>query len=133
MKTKTITDPRSMDSTDLLGMIEHDDDTFTTGRRNNDLVNWFIAKRLVDLDKGEPFGRSANDMYDVYTDDFGVLMKGMTDAQLDSLDLWDENWESKILTLCTHYHGFRDVHLRNIWLPMDYTVQTVNEDQLQLI
>lgn len=116
MKTKTIVSPMHRDPQELLTMIETTSDAFTAGRRNNDIVNWFLAKRLLDLSE-------RNDPSDiVYVDDFNHMRDGLTDAQQDSLDFWDEDPLRKIKTLYAHYGKLHASSLHAYWMPMDYEV-----------
>jgi hypothetical protein len=119
---KTIWNPAEHDPRVLLIRIEATKDAFTEGRRNNDMVNWFIAKRLVDLAAGEDESRSHAQMSDAYRRDFkNLMMIELTQDQRFSLTSWDEKWTTKIDRFCQAYGYLIDpARLHYLWLPMDY-------------
>lgn len=119
MKIKTFVLPTKANSyQEMLHLIESSSCSFTQGRRNDDIVNWFLAKRLVEIDSG----------YDVrieqaYIDDFKKLMKSMTQEQLTDLNYWEDYPEQKIQTLYDYYGKRNTVNeLHYLWLTQDYEV-----------
>jgi hypothetical protein len=107
----------------VLSSIESTPEAFTDGRRNNDMVNWFVAKRLIDLEDDEPVGRSHREKVGVYIAAFRDLLSRMNHRQKMCMAAWNENWEYKIQVLCEHYDQANDPgFLRYLWLAMDYNV-----------
>jgi hypothetical protein len=84
-----------------LKQIEQDSDSFTPGRRNDDVVNWFLAKKLVEvLTPGGPDRRRATE----YVSEFERIPK--LGKQVRSLRDWNYdgmNAEKKIRQLYKHY------------------------------
>ncbi len=74
--------------------IENCPDSFTEGRRNNDLVNWTLAY-IATYD----FNYAINGQTCV--DDFEQLMLGLRDKQIDSLN--DYDWKGKIKKVADYY------------------------------
>lgn len=74
--------------------IENCPDSFTEGRRNNDLVNWTLAY-IATYDYN----------YDINTqtfvDDFEQFMFGLRDKQIDALN--DYDWKVKIKKVADYY------------------------------
>lgn len=130
---KIISDPTTIDPVVLIGMIENSPTAFTNGRRNNDIVNWFIACRLSQLAMGTLF-HGAYPMSQEFKRRFIELQRhGLTPVQNDALDRWDEEVADKIGRLCySYYHRSAD-QLATLWLPMDYKVVQVHEDQMSLL
>jgi hypothetical protein len=118
MKTRTIFDPSIYEPDHLVKLIENTPDAFTEGRRNNDMVNWFLAKRAAD---------SRQD-YLAIEADFEAMIELKWPAKMNSLYLF--HWEEKIQKL---YRSYRQIHqpsyLYSLWLPMEYT-EDIHEDQL---
>ena len=134
MTRRVIAAPDIYTGAKLKEIIEHDPDTFTSGRRNNDIVNWFIACRLEDLEE-DPLDfemETAAQLERRLKADFGSLMDRMTEHQQDSLICWNESYEGKIRRLVQAY-GYRENKnsLYSIWKTMDYK-EDVHEDQLEL-
>jgi hypothetical protein len=81
--------------------IEQDPNSWTPGRRNDDMVNWFLAKKLVEVyTPGGPDKRPLRE----YLMEFEALPKSK--AQLDSLFTWNFDGmdaERKIRQLYQHY------------------------------
>lgn len=74
--------------------IENYPDSFTEGRRNDDLVNWTLAYiATYDYD----YAINAQ----TCVDDFEQLMLGLRDKQID--DLNDYDWEDKIKKVASYY------------------------------
>jgi hypothetical protein len=101
----------------LIEAITTDKEAFLPGRRNNDIVNWYIAWRLHHLKYGTT----------VTTD--GLIDK--MDAWLGSMDPddprkislvegWDEDYWKKLRLLHQHYGSYNSQLLYGIWLMMDY-------------
>ena len=131
---RKVVDPQDYEPKDLLRLIENDPESFTAGRRNNDMVNWFITKRIVDLENRFEAGLTAYDINRRYLEDFKEMMSGLNAVQLNALSDWETTWTNKIGTLVDHYHGYRDIwNLYHLWLPIDYAVSTEMENQLQLM
>lgn len=122
MASRVICNPAEHPSVVLLSLIQGTPDAFTVGRRNNDMVNWFIAKRLIDLEAGERPDRSYRAIEKAYVSDMGILMsRQFTRTQQDDLGSWDERWVAKIERLAMAYGHLRTPEaLYNLWLPMDY-------------
>lgn len=74
--------------------IENCPDSFTEGRRNNDLVNWTLAY-IATYD----YNYAINAQTPV--DDFEQLMLGLRDKQIDALN--DYDWKRKIKKVADYY------------------------------
>lgn len=74
--------------------IENCPDSFTEGRRNDDLVNWTLAY-IATYD----YNHAINAQTPV--DDFEQLMLGFRDKQID--DLNDYDWKAKIKKVASYY------------------------------
>ena len=115
MMYKTVVNPSLYPTSALLAMFDDTPDAFIQGRRNNDMVNWFIAARMRDLEAG-----ARKDEID-YIAEFRKLWEGLSREQGDSLSSWDETPEDKIRRLYQHYRHITDSDgLVRLWLPMDY-------------
>jgi hypothetical protein len=84
-----------------LKQIEQDFSSFTPGRRNDDMVNWFLAKKIVEvLTPGALNKRPVRE----YLMEFEAIPK--TKEQCDSLFRWNfdgMDTEKKIRLLWQHY------------------------------
>lgn len=117
MTSRAIFDPSVYSARELLRFILNSPDAFCAGRRNNDLVNWFIARRLLDLAEGREVPADVA----AYISEFESTMDCMTESQRHSLEIWDEDWKRKLRTLAAHYgHLTLPASLQYYWLPMDY-------------
>ena len=74
--------------------IENCPDSFTEGRRNNDLVNWTLAY-IATYDYNYAINAQT------CVDDFEQLMLGLRDKQIDALN--DYNWKDKIKKVADYY------------------------------
>lgn len=74
--------------------IENYPDSFTEGRRNDDLVNWTLAY-IATYDFSNPISKQT------CVDDFEQLMLGFRDKQIDDLNHY--NWEDKIKRVADYY------------------------------
>lgn len=74
--------------------IENYPDSFTEGRRNDDLVNWTLAY-IATYD----YNYAINAQTPV--DDFEQLMLGLRDKQIDALN--DYDWKAKIKKVADYY------------------------------
>lgn len=74
--------------------IENYPDSFTEGRRNDDLVNWTLAY-IATYD----YNYAINAQTPV--DDFEQLMLGLRDKQIN--DLNDYDWKDKIKKVASYY------------------------------
>lgn len=74
--------------------IENYPDSFTEGRRNDDLVNWTLAY-IATYDYSNPIYKQ------VCVDDFEQLMLGLRDEQIDDLNHYD--WKDKIKRVADYY------------------------------
>ena len=74
--------------------IENYPDSFTEGRRNDDLVNWTLAY-IATYDYNYAINAQT------CVDDFGQLMLGLRDKQIDALN--DYDWEDKIKKVADYY------------------------------
>lgn len=123
MKCRVVTEPLSIEPEDLLRMIESDPEAFAVGRRNNDMVNWFIAKRLVEQAAShleDPFATLRKCL--LYKRDFHYLMEAASKEQLHSILDWDMDPDEKIRRLHQAYGRVNAFGLSYIWLAMDYAV-----------
>lgn len=128
MSRVTITDPTQYEPVVMLRLIEQDKESFTYGRRNNDIVNWFVIVRIGEMSEGH---KLRPERY--YVDDFEDMMEdSLTEGQVKALDSWGEDYRTKIRRLHAHYGNRNITSLRHIWLPMDYEVTPVHKDQLGL-
>lgn len=118
MRTKTITTPAGEDLNELLATIEGTPDAFTYGRRNNDLVNWFLTKKMISIDNG-----GTHQWTSEYKKDFAELKTRLSKTQKDDLNEWIDGHNSKIDTLYDYYGKVTDpAKLINLWLPMEYSI-----------
>lgn len=74
--------------------IENCPDSFTEGRRNNDLVNWTLAY-IATYDYNYAINAQT------CVDDFEQLMFGLRDKQIDALNHYD--WKVKIKKVADYY------------------------------
>lgn len=74
--------------------IENYPDSFTEGRRNDDLVNWTLAY-IATYDYNYAINAQT------CVDDFEQLMLGLRDKQID--DLNDYDWKDKIKKVASYY------------------------------
>jgi hypothetical protein len=129
MKTndKVIEYPLDYDPRVLLQLVEQDPDSFTIGRRNDDLVNWFIAKRLTELPANQKPVRE-------YVSEFDDLKNKLTAGQRSDLRAWHYDRmssEQKITRLWSAYGWMCDGdQLQNIWISTNYRVPVNTEPML---
>lgn len=74
--------------------IENYPDSFTEGRRNDDLVNWTLAY-IATYDYNHAINAQT------CVDDFEQFMLGLRDKQID--DLNDYDWKDKIKRVADYY------------------------------
>ena len=74
--------------------IENCPESFTEGRRNDDLVNWTLAY-IATYD----YNYAINTQ--ICVDDFEQFMLGLRDKQID--DLNDYDWKAKIKKVASYY------------------------------
>lgn len=74
--------------------IENCPDSFTEGRRNNDLVNWTLAY-IATYDYNYAINAQT------CIDDFEQFMLGLRDKQIESLN--DYDWKGKIEKVADYY------------------------------
>lgn len=74
--------------------IENYPDSFTEGRRNDDLVNWTLAY-IATYDYNHAINAQT------CVDDFEQFMLGLRDKQID--DLNDYDWKDKIKRVVSYY------------------------------
>lgn len=74
--------------------IENYPDSFTDGRRNDDLVNWTLAY-IATYDYNSAINAQT------CVDDFEQFMLGLRDKQID--DLNDYDWKAKIKKVADYY------------------------------
>ncbi len=74
--------------------IENYPDSFTEGRRNDDLVNWTLAY-IATYDYNHAINAQT------CVDDFEQLMLGLRDKQIDDLNHYD--WKPKIKKVADYY------------------------------
>lgn len=130
MKTshrRIIDGPLSMDPKLLLDTIEQDPDAFLTGRRNDDLVNWFLARRMYELQcPGDPKEWSVDHYIEEFED---IELNG---DQLRALETWDFMSPARKIEQLYNHYGSID-HLKGLayyWLPMDYQPLVINTDPM---
>ena len=75
-------------------VIENYPESFTEGRRNDDLVNWTLAY-IATYDYNYAINAQT------CVDDFEQLMLGLRDKQID--DLNDYDWKDKIKKVASYY------------------------------
>lgn len=100
----------------LLEGIETNPESFTAGRRNDDLVNWYFAK-LITLREAS----QSTSIYDIIEAFRTSQDTVLTPKQNRSLMSWDESWTNK-LRMCHRYYGDRssaDI-LTNLWIDQSY-------------
>lgn len=95
--------------------IENYPNSFTAGRRNDDLVNWtiaFIAVNNIEYGDNVP----PSDEYCI--DEFEQFMLGLRDKQID--DLNDYDWKDKIRTVVTYYSEEDPETLESLLIDVEY-------------
>ena len=135
MTRKIITSVLEMSPGELLQTIESDPKAFTKGRRNNDLVNWFVAKRLVELDGADSrtnHGKDSLRKCVEYESDFHYLIESATAEQHTSILEWETDPDEKIRRFHRGYGTMNAWALSYLWLPMDYQ-GFVHEGQLEML
>lgn len=80
--------------TKLKEKIENYPNSFTEGRRNDDLVNWTLAY-IATYDYSNPISEQ------ICVDEFGLFMLGLRDKQIDDLNHYD--WKGKIKKVASYY------------------------------
>lgn len=95
--------------------IENYPNSFTAGRRNDDLVNWTLAFIATnDIEYGDNIPISDEFCIDV----FEQFMLGLRDKQID--DLNDYDWKDKIRTVVAYY-GKEDLEtLESLLIDVEY-------------
>ena len=118
MKTRTIGTPTGWKPADLIRMIESTPDAFTEGRRNNDMVNWYLAKAIEDMtDRGKI--RWVGD----YIAEFNDLVDNFNPIQYEDVHDWEHDYEDKLRDLSMYYGSATDTgYLSQLWLPMPYSL-----------
>lgn len=91
--------------------IENYPDSFTEGRRNDDLVNWTLAY-IATYD----YNYAINAQTPV--DDFEQLMLGLRDKQID--DLNDYDWKDKIKKVTSYYNEEDLETLESLLIDVEY-------------
>lgn len=91
--------------------IENYPDSFTEGRRNDDLVNWTLAY-IATYD----YNYAINAQTPV--DDFEQLMLGLRDKQID--DLNDYDWKDKIKKVASYYNEEDLETLESLLIDVEY-------------
>ena len=90
--------------------IEKDPESFCLGRRNDDVVNWYFAIALEELQKG-------NHWYEWTVDEIiGVLDYVLEDYQRVRLNDWDECWQEKIRLCHDLYRNYSLEDIINLWI-----------------
>ncbi len=91
--------------------IENCPESFTEGRRNDDLVNWTLAY-IATYDYNHA-------MYlQTPVDDFEQLMLGFRDKQID--DLNDYDWKAKIKKVASYYNEEDLETLESLLIDVEY-------------
>lgn len=91
--------------------IENYPDSFTEGRRNDDLVNWTLAY-IATYDYNHPINKQ------ICIDDFGQFMLGLRDKQIDDLNHY--NWEDKIEKVIGYYWKADLKTLESLLIDVEY-------------
>lgn len=95
--------------------IENCSNSFTAGRRNDDLVNWtlaFIAVNNIEYGDNVPLSD------ELCIDEFEQFMLGLRDKQIDDLNEYD--WKGKIKTVVAYY-GEDDLEtLESLLIDVEY-------------
>lgn len=91
--------------------IENYPDSFTEGRRNDDLVNWTLAYIAT-----YNYNHAINTQTPV--DDFEQLMLGFRDKQIDDLNHY--NWEDKIKKVASYYNEEDLETLESLLIDVEY-------------
>ena len=116
MKTEYIDRIDGRDPQKLLDAIEATPDAFTQGRRNNDMVNWFIAQRILARENGT----SSPDYGGNLVQAFDGLLSSLSPMQQADIRSWSTPWRSKLETLWRKYRHNTTAGLCYLWLPMEY-------------
>lgn len=91
--------------------IENCPDSFTEGRRNDDLVNWTLAY-IATYDYNHAINAQT------CVDDFGQFMLGLRDKQID--DLNDYDWKDKIKKVVSYYNKEDLETLESLLIDVEY-------------
>lgn len=86
-----------MEARRLLNSIEVCDDAFLEGTRNDDVVNWALARMIVAKMSGEELAKQK------LQDDFLMMLSGLDKRQRDDLAEWEDDPVDKVLTCYRHY------------------------------
>lgn len=117
-----IENPLNFEADDLLAMIESDPESFTMGRRNNDMVNWFIAKRLSEISDSRETAPALVRYYEAAFN--SVPLNG---TQRDDLRIWECSVHEKIWHLHTAYAYIEQpAVLARLWIPQEYDLPGAN-------
>lgn len=101
------------EGTDVAELIERDPEAFREGRRNDDVVNWWLAKRIKDLKDHQ-----MQTCY-MYQAEFSKLI--LTEKQTRDLNRWSDNPAHKLEVMFQHYgHITEPERLEYFWIPQDY-------------
>lgn len=92
---------------EMIKVIEGDFDSFTEGRRNDDLINWALLYLYAD-DK-------CNDAADLIFR-YRQMIVNLTKAQKHSLVYWDEDWEGKLAYCADNYKHLTMQEQKNLML-----------------
>lgn len=85
----------------LLKSIEENPDSFTAGRRNNDLVNWVLVNLMISkTEGGEEEVVQAHELVNRFVN----LMPSLSDEAIESLQTWEVVFADKIQTVWLYYH-----------------------------
>lgn len=91
--------------------IENYPDSFTEGRRNDDLVNWTLAY-IATYDYNHAINAQT------CVDDFEQFMLGLRDKQID--DLNDYDWKDKIKKVISYYNEEDLETLESLLIDVEY-------------
>lgn len=115
-----VEDPTKYNPSTLLRVIESDPEAFTAGRRNNDLVNWFLAERLFEIESNKPRQTLSG-----YLSDFDAAP--LSKMQRHYLRGWGDSTPSlKIQSLYSYYCTLDNpFSLRDLWIPITYRMPVI--------
>ena len=98
-------------SKQLLKELEENPVAFTSGRRNDDVCNWFFAKFVTLRGDGETITLHR------ILNDFHTLIEKLSQTQRDHMRYWDEDADAKLEYCFTHYQEYSDDYLlEDLWV-----------------
>lgn len=120
---RLVDDPLAYKPLQLLASIENDPSAFNAGSRNNDIVNWFFAVRLTEIEDGHPDASYEQ----TYVDKFEELIERLPYMTRQHLSLWDNDPLLKVRRLYSAYAHINDPEaIASLWVPTCYKIEVAS-------